>query len=346
MKRKQAGKAALLLAVAAVLIGGVYAYLTDSTQTQQNTLLLGENEIEVVETFDPDTAVETGDNIYDKKVQVKNTGNVDCYVRIYVGFTDEYARKVSGFAGAKTDGTYYSTIYDNQVEIPDPTLATTAASGNVEESEDVEESGDVGESEDREEAEEADDGDSSADTVETYWASVDEPDLDEHRENPPEDLSMYVNPEPYTWHLPDGWVYEPEQQHMTWNVATDSEDSDDSEDSSESGAELSAEEIAKNVKIAMGGWFYYTEPLAPGELTPALFDKVRTYFADENLVTPYDIIVYAESVQIKGIDGDLIKAGQDADGTVIPAWKAAWTDFLTRAYDKQIESYTLEAGDE
>jgi hypothetical protein len=83
----------------------------------------------------------------------------------------------------------------------------------------------------------------------------------------------------------------------------------------------------------------------PGELTPSLFDKVRTYFADSTWVTEnFDIIVYAESVQIRGMDGNLIEDVLDAEGNVIvPAWKAAWTDFLTRAYDKQIESYTLEA---
>jgi hypothetical protein len=195
---------------------------------------------------------------------------------------------------------------------------------------------------------------SSADQ-ETYWAAVDDAE-DRNLQAAPDDLGDYVNEDLYINHLPDGWVYVPEEIHSTntgvsiggsLNSIDDISNLPLTEDSSadDSTEDSSADDIAQSVKIAMGGWFYYTKPVAPGELTPSLFDKVFTYYVDESQVKPYDIIVYAESVQTKGIDGNLIEDGVDADGNVIPAWKAAWTDFLTRAYDKQIESYTVASGD-
>lgn len=74
----------------------------------------------------------------------------------------------------------------------------------------------------------------------------------------------------------------------------------------------------------LGGYFYYKKILAPGDVTPALIEKVKTTFSDSDNpdeITGFDIIVYTESVQTTEIDA----AGtqyNDSD------WKTAWRSFL------------------
>lgn len=101
----------------------------------------------------------------------------------------------------------------------------------------------------------------------------------------------------YTWdefltHLPDDWEYIP------LNTAGD--------------------EI-------LGGYFYYTKILAPGEETPALIEKVRTVFSDgdnADHITDFDIVVYSESVQTTEINA----AGTEFTDS---GWKDAWKSFLS-----------------
>lgn len=72
----------------------------------------------------------------------------------------------------------------------------------------------------------------------------------------------------------------------------------------------------------LGGFYYYTEPLAPGAVTPHLFRAVNAHFDTEDLVTDFEIVVSAESVQTLDKNGNAF-SGADA-------WKQAWTEFLTR----------------
>ena len=91
--------------------------------------------------------------------------------------------------------------------------------------------------------------------------------------------------------LPDGWAYVPQS------------DSD--------GAVL-------------GGFFYYTEILAPGEETPPLILGIETdYGSNPDQIKEFDVIVYSESVQTVEI----------ASGTVYAAeeWRKAWRSFLERS---------------
>jgi alternate signal-mediated exported protein len=238
MKRNGIGKAGMaaagVVAAAVLLVAGVYAYLTHS-DTATNEFSGGNNEIEVVEEFTPPTQLEPGVNAYAKKVQIHNSGNVPCYIRVYVNFSDGDIKKVSGYSNDGT--TYYSAVLDGDeiaVDVKDE-------NGNV-----------------------------------------------------------VVNKDKYINHLPAHWVYLPETGQNTDSV-------DD----------------------AMGGWFYYTLPVAADGTTSALFDKVLTYFASEADIDAYQIIVYAESVQIRDHDGESATA-EDKDDTT-GAWYVMWREFLDRA---------------
>lgn len=67
------------------------------------------------------------------------------------------------------------------------------------------------------------------------------------------------------------------------------------------------------------GFFYCTQEIGPGKMTPVLLESVRTEFADAESVKPYDIYVYAESIQCRDKDG---RPFEGDDG-----WKKAWAEF-------------------
>lgn len=79
----------------------------------------------------------------------------------------------------------------------------------------------------------------------------------------------------------------------------------------------------------LGGYFYYTEKLLPGQTTgEPLIKSVKTDFnsaEDDNIdrIKDFDIIVYSETVQSTEIGG----AGFE-DNESGPAWKQAWESFL------------------
>lgn len=66
---------------------------------------------------------------------------------------------------------------------------------------------------------------------------------------------------------------------------------------------------------SLAGYFYYTQPLCPNDISDELFAYVKTSYTDSN-PQQYDIIVYAESVQTIG------KNGQDN------GWRSTWLEFL------------------
>lgn len=62
----------------------------------------------------------------------------------------------------------------------------------------------------------------------------------------------------------------------------------------------------------LSGYYYYTQPVAPGSQTPSLITNVRTVFEEKTADTnesinrtprDYDIFVYAEGVQARPLDG-------------------------------------------
>lgn len=96
--------------IAVILVGIlVYAFLT-SEKAVKNEVKIGNNTIEIEEDFVPPVK-QMKNTIFKKKVQVKNTGNVPCYVRVYADFSDGTIRDISYFsndAGALLDEEKFS----------------------------------------------------------------------------------------------------------------------------------------------------------------------------------------------------------------------------------------------
>ncbi len=99
------------------------------------------------------------------------------------------------------------------------------------------------------------------------------------------DGSTFVPADSYQDHLPNDWTYISE---------------------------------AENAKL--GGYYYYTRALLAGTKTPSLFKKVKTTFPDADSVQDYELVVYAESVQV--LDQD----GQEFAGS--SSFVDAWEEFL------------------
>ena len=71
----------------------------------------------------------------------------------------------------------------------------------------------------------------------------------------------------------------------------------------------------------LGGYFYYTKRIAPGEKTDDLINTIATYYETADQLKDYEVIVYAESVQTVGINGE---AFEDSE------WRNAWDEFTSR----------------
>lgn len=92
----------VIIAVAALTVavgvGAVSAYLTDQA-AQRNTIVIGSNTIELVENYEPPEKINTvGDTVFKKEVQVKNVGNVDCYIRVFCEFSDPVMRDMAAIS--------------------------------------------------------------------------------------------------------------------------------------------------------------------------------------------------------------------------------------------------------
>lgn len=62
------------------------------------------------------------------------------------------------------------------------------------------------------------------------------------------------------------------------------------------------------------GYYYWEAPLPPGEDTEALFDVVQLRRdMEEADIRPFDILIYAESIQAKGTDPGRAWASMDGD---------------------------------
>lgn len=111
MKRKTKIIAATVSAVCVVLVavGVVFAYMTDSRE-KDNSFTVGYDSIEIVEDFSPPSQQQQT-TTYKKQVQIKNNGNVPCYIRVYADFSDSTVRSRSYFSNSdymSAADTYYS----------------------------------------------------------------------------------------------------------------------------------------------------------------------------------------------------------------------------------------------
>ncbi|MGN1458371.1 MAG: SipW-dependent-type signal peptide-containing protein [Acutalibacteraceae bacterium] len=115
MKRKTKIIATTVSAVCVVLVavGVVFAYMTDSRE-KDNSFTVGYDSIEIVEDFSPPSQQQQT-TIYKKQVQIKNNGNVPCYIRVYADFSDSTVRSRSYFSDSddiSADTYYYSANRD------------------------------------------------------------------------------------------------------------------------------------------------------------------------------------------------------------------------------------------
>lgn len=71
-------------------------------------------------------------------------------------------------------------------------------------------------------------------------------------------------------------------------------------------------EINDGWVLAEDGYYYWGAPLSPGKDTGSLFDtvQIRSDIEEED-IRPFDILVYAESVQAKGVDAGQAWASMD-----------------------------------
>lgn len=110
MKKEKSCKKApklLIAAVCAAMVGGgVYAYLASSDQAI-NRIPVGVDRTEIVERYDPPAKLEAGIS-FPKEVKISNTGKVPCYVRIKPLYTDEAALEY-----ASVDYNTSDWVYDN-----------------------------------------------------------------------------------------------------------------------------------------------------------------------------------------------------------------------------------------
>lgn len=114
MKRKTKIIAATVSVVCVLLVavGVVLAYMTDSRE-KDNSFTVGYDSIEIVEEFSAPSAQST-ETTYKKQVQIKNNGNVPCYIRVYADFSDSTVRDYSYFSNSDdmSTGIYYPANRD------------------------------------------------------------------------------------------------------------------------------------------------------------------------------------------------------------------------------------------
>lgn len=101
MKKRNVILACVVL-LGAFGIVGTYAYFANR-QMVKNTIYIGNNTIEVDEEYEPLKEITVGENSFKKKIQIKNTGNVDCYVRVFCEFSDPVMRSLSEIQIPDTD---------------------------------------------------------------------------------------------------------------------------------------------------------------------------------------------------------------------------------------------------
>ena len=90
-------------AAAVCLVGITWAYFTHAQKTK-NSFLVGSNTIGITEEYIPPKKMETGDNLFKKRVQIKNTGTIPCFVRVFAEFSDQ---EVKAWSQLSPDGSVY-----------------------------------------------------------------------------------------------------------------------------------------------------------------------------------------------------------------------------------------------
>lgn len=135
--RNKSFRAILVLAIITIFgVSSAIAYFSDS-DTRNNSLIIGENEITVEESFPhPSDPSE-----FEKVVTIKNTGNVSCYIRALVEFDQgdignlyEMDINTTDWTEKQSDGYYYykKEVAPGETTIPLMTTVKQVKEGTVE----------------------------------------------------------------------------------------------------------------------------------------------------------------------------------------------------------------------
>lgn len=81
-------------AVLVLSIAGSFAYLV-SAQWEDNNIGIGGNTVDIVEEFNPPPELNVGINEYDKEIRIKNNGEGECFIRLFLAFGDGEVENVS-----------------------------------------------------------------------------------------------------------------------------------------------------------------------------------------------------------------------------------------------------------
>ena len=100
----------VIILLSVLSVGILIAFLTDS-DSRNNKMTAGENVNELTGEYTPPDSQGVNDNVYQKEVTVKNTGNVSCYVRVYVDLSDSEILDKTEFSTDKTN--FYSANPEN-----------------------------------------------------------------------------------------------------------------------------------------------------------------------------------------------------------------------------------------
>lgn len=103
------------LCVLFLSVGTTAAYFT-YWQRINNQMTVGESTIEIEEDYKPPKELETGENVFKKTVQVKNTGGVPCFVRVYADFSDSTVKEL---ASLTADGNEWFPASEYEKHLPD-----------------------------------------------------------------------------------------------------------------------------------------------------------------------------------------------------------------------------------
>ena len=107
------------LSVIALTIGVTFAYFIAQTHEQTNTVDIGYNRVSIVEDFSPPNE-QVDNTVYKKTVSVQNNGTVDCFVRVYMDFSNSEIRDISFLSSSENldNPTFYSAkrVSDNTSE--------------------------------------------------------------------------------------------------------------------------------------------------------------------------------------------------------------------------------------
>lgn len=93
MKWEKTARWAGVLGMLAIT-GASMAYLI-SHKKIINTIQVGENTILITEEFEPPKNQTVGENKFVKRVQIKNTDQTDCFVRVFMEFSDSDIKKLA-----------------------------------------------------------------------------------------------------------------------------------------------------------------------------------------------------------------------------------------------------------